>query len=59
MTEVPESGNCYNCGNLMDSEFYCFGCQEFICDECDTDFGCFGSHEPDDHLIVDEDKEEW
>ena len=66
MTEAPESGNCFNCSEWVSSEFYCYGCKEFICDGEDCE-GAIGwsvaaatghGHEPEDHFIeFDEDED--
>ena len=31
----PVKGNCSLCGKEVDGRFYCFGCKEFVCDDCD------------------------
>ena len=28
-------GSCYFCGKEVDGMFFCFGCKEFVCSECD------------------------
>ena len=28
-------GNCYFCGKEVDGWVYCFGCKEFVCDDCE------------------------
>lgn len=42
-------GKCYFCGKEVNGEFYCFGCGEFICDECECDDPPFGRHSIEDH----------
>jgi len=47
-----KKGKCYFCGKLCDEGSYCYGCKEFICNECDErgielDFG--GHNHPEDH----------
>lgn len=29
-------GNCFICGKEVSGEFFCFGCREFICEDCDN-----------------------
>jgi len=29
------SGNCYFCGKEVDGTMYCFGCKEFVCNDCE------------------------
>jgi len=59
MSDIPEKGNCFKCGAEVDSEFYCYGCKEFVCDGDDCE-GAVGyslasatghGHKPDDHFI--------
>ncbi len=38
--EVP--GNCFRCGKQIDEEFYCYGCTEYVCDDCITNTGVCG-----------------
>jgi len=30
-----DTGNCAFCGRKVSRDFYCFGCDGFICDDCD------------------------
>ena len=48
---VPEKGNCWFCGKEVGGEFFCYGCDEFVCEECDTDpFSLpFGGHIVENH----------
>ncbi len=60
MSDIPESGNCYKCGKELDSEFYCYGCKEFICDDCPESWSVADAtrsnrHEPDDHFTAADD----
>ena len=36
-------GNCYFCGKKVNGWSYCFGCKEFICEDCD-ETGASGVH---------------
>lgn len=57
--EVPESGACFKCGAECDSNSFCFGCEEFICDDIDCSGDIAWSladaigrgHDPDDHYV--------
>src|SRR5438093_11309196 len=50
-------GVCYFCGQPTEEDFYCFGCEEYICTECDHNYGCSGRHTPECHEGTDEDYE--
>ena len=43
-------GVCYSCGTSLDDAYFCFGCKEFICDDCDRNSECVGSHSVGCHL---------
>jgi hypothetical protein len=44
------SGNCFFCRKEVDGMFYCFGCKEFICGDCDhRDPMAMGRHKACDH----------
>lgn len=32
---------------------WCYGCEEYICDECSVDDNVMGKHHPEDHLYGD------
>lgn len=55
--EVPEEGFCFNCSAPLDDDYFCYGCEEFVCDECNVS-GAWGDHTAEDHLIADWDDEE-
>lgn len=43
---------CFLCNRKLDGpeeDFHCFGCDELICETCDTNLGLMGAHEPEDH----------
>ena len=40
---------CFLCGKEVKEEAYCFGCQKFICKECNENPDCCGDHKPEDH----------
>ena len=57
MVTILEYHECYLCGKQVSEEMYCFGCQEYICDECDVGH-CIGfNHKPEDHLNPDWEEE--
>jgi len=47
--EGEVKGKCYFCGKEVDGMFYCFGCGEFICSDCEGDDSPFGRHSIEDH----------
>lgn len=50
----PEMARCYFCRrDVAKDEFYCFGCNEVICDPCDTS-PQEGMHSVDDHQDADD-----
>ncbi len=49
--ENKVQGNCYFCGVQVDSDYYCYGCKEFICGPClcrSIECPC-GPHKIEDH----------
>lgn len=65
MKDVPEKGTCYHCGVELTAEYYCYGCEKFICDECPVywsvaDATPSRNHDPEDHVItVEDDYIDW
>lgn len=49
MTEESETGKCYFCSKDLTKDNYCYGCKEFICENCDTETIPFGRHHPSEH----------
>ncbi len=44
-----ERGMCYLCpAGPLDEDFFCYGCNEFICEDHTGE--PLGSHDPEDHL---------
>lgn len=51
MTVVTESGNCFNCNKEVGADDYCYGCTNYVCDECSLNMNAGGfGHDPEDHL---------
>ncbi|GAI31827.1 unnamed protein product [marine sediment metagenome] len=50
IAKLMEEGapRCYFCDKIVNSEMYCHGCGNFVCDGCD-ETGVFGSHDVEDH----------
>ena len=48
--QETNSPTCYFCSRPVTDEAYCFGCAEYICDDCDTAPELCGDHSPDDHM---------
>lgn len=56
MDDAPESGKCFKCEVELGKEFYCYGCEEFVCDDCPghwsvADAASSNKHEPEDHFV--------
>jgi len=45
---MPEVKKCYLCGMECDEDDICYGCDEYICDEC-NEVDQMGKHRPEDH----------
>lgn len=43
-----ENGECYFCGVDLDETFFCYGCEEFICQYCD-ETEVWGQHTASEH----------
>jgi hypothetical protein len=47
-------GSCFNCGDTVDSDYYCHGCHEYVCGRCEAGYSVaaatLGPHKPADHL---------
>jgi hypothetical protein len=51
---------CFNCGDPVDQDNFCHGCEHYVCDACDQRqyTGRMGPHDKSDHLIGDDDDED-
>lgn len=45
----PKEMECWFCGKAVTKDFYCYGCRQYICGECDTGNPDFGKHKPEEH----------
>lgn len=52
-------GTCYFCGTPLDDDYMCFGCGEYICDDCDMTGACMGNHSPECHETYDTDLDDF
>ena len=51
IVEVP--GDCFRCGKQIEAEFYCYGCKEYVCDDCITNTGVSGpGHDSELHFAL-------
>lgn len=57
-SEDDPNPRCFNCNEPVPRGSFCFGCKEFVCDECDVNHDVWGGHSPEAHLEEPED-EEW
>ena len=46
---VTESGRCYFCKREVDAGSYCYGCKEYVCEDCDNAYDLMGEHHVEDH----------
>lgn len=52
---VKTPGPCFKCRVELTAEFYCYGCHEYVCDDCDTNEEATGlGHIVDLHFGVSE-----
>ncbi len=49
---------CYRCGQFVEEDNLCLGCLEYFCIRCSV-LPPEGQHTPDDHVIIEEDLEEY
>lgn len=50
---------CFLCGDLCDEEDYCYGCSQYVCDNCDQrPSGDIGVHDVYDHDGREDDDED-
>lgn len=54
--EITDSGKCFNCDRDVPSNCYCYGCNSYVCEDCEAGFSiatALGSckHHPESHLI--------
>lgn len=54
---VTEAGNCYFCHKDVGAGNYCYGCLEYVCENCDFT-GPSGAHEVEDHEWAEDDDDE-
>lgn len=55
---VKPPGKCYFCPKIVDGGNYCFGCGQYVCDECDhQSLGAMGKHPVEDHAGNDDNEE--
>jgi len=47
---IPSAkGNCYFCRKEVNGWVYCFGCKEFICNDCNKNPEACGKHDVSEH----------
>lgn len=57
--QIPDRGKCYQCGVEVNQDGFCYGCEEFICDEEECGGAISWSlasatghgHHPEDHFV--------
>ena len=50
MSEPPRSGKCFECGADCSSDYYCYGCGEFVCAGCSLNDSLTSCHDQSEHL---------
>ena len=55
MTDEEQRPKCAGCGEAVDEDHLCFGCKNYVCDECDDGISSraaqtFGPHDLNAHL---------
>jgi len=40
---------CYFCKKEVSDDYYCYGCDEYVCDDCDKEPELGEDHEVEDH----------
>jgi len=55
--EPPKVPICYFCEEITDEDHYCFGCEHYVCEKCDTSQP-FGDHNVEDHQSTEEERDE-
>ncbi len=45
-----QGGPCFFCARFVDEEYWCFGCEQYVCTECDVDQP-WDEHDIDDHQL--------
>lgn len=46
--DEPEAGECFFCTAQCDGDYFCYGCEEFVCNVCD-EVECIGRHMVEEH----------
>lgn len=49
---------CFNCSVTCDQDEFCFGCGEYICNNCDVGFMLGKGHDPVEHLEEEQEEEQ-
>ena len=47
-----ENGRCHFCGKKVSAAYYCYGCDYYICSECEVDDPPMGKHDITDHTLM-------
>lgn len=53
-----ESFDCALCQSPCTTDHYCYGCNSYVCSDCERNYTLAGPHDPDAHSIEVEDPDE-
>lgn len=59
MASEISHGNCFGCDLDTPSEYYCYGCEEYVCDNCNYNLDIFGKHDVEEHFWDSDEEQEW
>jgi hypothetical protein len=47
--EPSDTGKCHFCEKPIGRGGWCYGCEHYICDECDNNYSLMGKHSVEQH----------
>jgi len=52
---MADQRKCEFCENLVDEDDECFGCNSFVCEDCNVNWGLMGPHDVIEHTYEPDD----